>query len=122
MGSIAQPTSAETRIASFLAEDGAFPHDDIFTNFLSRARDGNTRVAFHDPDAVGSPTFTQFVADIIHLRHRLREEVRDHLDAHGVLKNALPVCVFSAANYEFSVAALAILALGGLVVPLRESQ
>ncbi|KAJ5328761.1 hypothetical protein N7452_009151 [Penicillium brevicompactum] len=118
MGLTVQPMPEEARIASFLAEDGGFPNDDIFISFLSRARNASTRIAFHDPDAVGSPTFDQFVADIIHLRHRLRKELLVHLDSHGILKDAVPVCVFSAANYEFSVAALAILALGGLVVPL----
>lgn len=122
MGLTVQPTPDEARIASFLAEDGGFPNDDIFISFLSRARNAGTRIASHDPDSVGSPTFDQFVADVIHLRHRLRKELSGYLDSHGILKSAVPVCVFSAANYEFSVAALVILALGGLVVPLRESQ
>lgn len=73
MGLTVQPTPEEARIASFLAEDGGFPNDDIFISFLSRARNAGTRIASHDPDSVGSPTFNQFVADIVHLRHRLKK-------------------------------------------------
>lgn len=120
MGSTGEQDEAATQFASILAKDGAFPSDHIFSTFLPRSRDAGSRVAFHEPESGLSVTFDQFVTDIIHQRHHLRKVLFPHLNEKGILEEALPVCVLSTANYEFSVASLAILALGGLIVPLRQ--
>ncbi|KAJ5988102.1 hypothetical protein N7481_003312 [Penicillium waksmanii] len=120
MGSIGELSNRHTarELASTLATDGGFPNDLIFSTFLLRCRNAGTRVAFHEPDNGVRATFDQFMTDIIHQRHHLRKHLVPHLDENGILEEAFPICVLSTANYEFSIAAMAIMALGGLVVPL----
>jgi hypothetical protein len=120
MGPIGEVSNTETQLTSILAEDGGFPNDRIFSTFLSRCNNAGSRIAFHEPDNGVSASFDQFMTDIIHQRHYLRKHFLPHLDENGILKEAFPICVHSTANYEFSIAAMGILALGGLVVPLRE--
>ncbi|CAI7614261.1 unnamed protein product [Penicillium pancosmium] len=119
MGSIGELSNRHTAsIASILSTDGGFPNDHIFSTFMLRCRNAGSRVAFHEPDNRVSATFDQFMTDIIHQGHHLRKHLLPYLDEHGILEDSFPICVLSTANYEFSIAAMAILALGGLVVPL----
>lgn len=122
MGSIREQGEADTQIANILAKDGVFPNDHVFSTFLPRCRDAGGRIAFHEPESGLSVTFDQFVTDIIYQRHYLRNILAPYLNENGILKEALPIYVLSTANYEFSVASLAILALGGLIVPLRKCR
>lgn len=120
MGSIGERYDANAQLTTIWAQDGGFPNDYVFSTFVSRCRDAGSRVAFHEPDNGLCASFDQFVTDIVHQRHHLRRILLPHIDETGILKEGFTICILSTANYEFSVAALAILALGGLIVPLRK--
>ncbi|KAL4942603.1 hypothetical protein BDV06DRAFT_211724 [Aspergillus oleicola] len=109
---------ADTQLAFILAEDGGFPHDPIFSSLLPLARDVK-RVIVHDPDYGIEATYDQLITDIIHARHQLIKKVLSQLDDRGrILKDDYHIGVLAPSNYEFAVAAFAILALGGSVVAL----
>ncbi|KAJ6126692.1 hypothetical protein N7523_002304 [Penicillium sp. IBT 18751x] len=110
---------AQNQLATILAEDGGFPHDQIFTSLLALAREIK-QVIVHDGAAGVSATYDQFITDVIHTRHALREKLALCSDSLTLEEGSL-VCILAPANYEFAVAAFSILALGGMVVPLPTS-
>ncbi|KAL4953663.1 hypothetical protein BDW69DRAFT_194642 [Aspergillus filifer] len=109
---------ADNQLTSILAEDGGFPHDPIFSSLLPLARDVK-RIIVHDPDLGIEANYDQLFTDIIHARHQLKKQLCSQLDEHGkIFKGEYHVGVLAPSNYEFAVAAFAILALGGSVVAL----
>ncbi|KAL3469954.1 hypothetical protein BJX99DRAFT_264663 [Aspergillus californicus] len=105
--------------ALFHAADSLFPQDPIFTSLLSLAREFGKKVIVHDPAAGTEATYNQLITDIIHAQHLLRQPLLPYLDGQGrILKSTYHIGVLAPANYEFVVAAFAILALGGTVVAL----
>ena len=110
---------ADHQLASILAEDGGFPNDPIFTSVLPLARDVK-RVIVHDPDLGLEATYGQLVTDILHARNQLKKQLSSQLHENGkILNDDYHIGVLAPSNYEFAVAAFAILAMGGSVVALR---
>ena len=107
-------------VTSFLEVDGGFPDDNIFNTLLQNAREVD-QVIFHDSTTGINASYSQFITDVIHMRHQLRERFSQHLDpqSSSVFTDPLLICTLAHANYEYAVAAFAILALGGVPVPLR---
>ncbi|KAL4971102.1 class I adenylate-forming enzyme family protein [Aspergillus stella-maris] len=109
---------ANEQLVSILDEDGGFPHDSIFTSLLPLAREVK-RVIVHDPDLGLEATYDQLITDILHVRNQLKKQLSSQLDERGhILKDDYHIGVLAPSNYEFAVAAFAILALGGSVVAL----
>ncbi|KAL4795098.1 hypothetical protein BDV19DRAFT_389501 [Aspergillus venezuelensis] len=109
---------ANEQLSLILTEDGGFPHDPIFTSLLPLARDVE-RVIVHDPDLGLEVNYDQLITDILHARHQLKKQLSSQLDERGqILKDDYHIGVLAPSNYEFAVAAFAILAMGGSVVAL----
>lgn len=113
-------TMTEKAVASFLEEDGGFPDDKIFDALLPIARELD-HVVFHDPAKDINANYDQLITDVIHMRHKLREQLSRFLDPqnNSIFAESVQICTLDPANYEYAVATFAILALGGAVVPLR---
>jgi len=110
------------QIASILTEDGGFPNDEIFNCLLPLAR-STKRTVIRDPSVPLEAGYDQLLTDVIHVRHMLRQRLSPHFNCGARLlpANSL-VPIMSPANYEFAVAALAILSIGGTIVPLRKCR
>jgi malonyl-CoA/methylmalonyl-CoA synthetase len=110
----------EKAVASFLEEDGGFPDDKIFNTLLPIARELD-HIVFNDPAKDINANYDQLITDVIHMRHKLREQLSRFLDPQNksIFTESVLICTLAPANYEYAVATFAILALGGTVVPLR---
>ncbi|KAJ5675649.1 hypothetical protein N7462_008546 [Penicillium macrosclerotiorum] len=111
---------ADKKLALILEEDGGFPNDAIFaTNLIPVAREIK-RAVFHDPAKDLNVTYDQFLTDVVYMRRQLKAHLSSFIDPQNGSMFAEPVliCTLAPANYEFAVAAFAILALGATIVPL----
>ena len=108
-------------VAALLSADGGFPNDAIFNSLLPLARSTH-RTIVCDPSLGVDVGYGQFMTDVIHMRHMLRQRLSSHFscDSTKVLRENALIPILAPANYEFAVAALAILAIGGVIVPLRK--
>ncbi|KAJ5273097.1 hypothetical protein N7478_008222 [Penicillium angulare] len=106
-------------LATFMEEDGGFPNDNIFNTLLPIAREIDQAI-FHDPTKGVNATYDQFITDVIHTRHQLRQHLSTYLDPENptIFGDSVLICTLSHANYEYAVAAFAILALGATLVPI----
>lgn len=104
-----------------MQQSSTLPNEPFFTRILARARSISDPV-LRDNALNIHVGFTQLFTDVIHTCDELRKRINQSLfDGDGMLLEANAyVGLWTAANYEFYVAALAILAIGGAIVPLRE--
>ncbi|OQD90650.1 hypothetical protein PENANT_c001G03018 [Penicillium antarcticum] len=106
------------KITAMLAADGGFPNDNIFNPLLSLAREVKHTI-YYDPEAGLNTTYENFITDMIYVRHDLKMQLSAHLNADGaLLEERSLVCFLAPASYDLAVAAFAVLALGGTIVPL----
>lgn len=100
--------------------EGTFPNDAVFSRLLKlcRVRDG---IIIDDPTIGVQATYRQLVADVQHMRLRLIERLKEEDESvQLIVDRNYHVGYVGHANYEYAVAAFAILALGGVAIPLRE--
>ncbi|OBT82483.1 hypothetical protein VE02_08156 [Pseudogymnoascus sp. 03VT05] len=95
-----------------------FPNDPIFTRLrqLSLEIPG---VLFHDEHGIDA-SYNDLVSDVMHLRQVLREQLPNtSFNEQGFLQNnAVSIAFLAFSGYYFIVSFLAIVALGGVYVPL----
>ena len=98
----------------------SFPNDPIFTQLASLSRTV-LDVTIHDDYGIYEG-YEGLLGDIIHLRQVLREQLPHHwFDGRGILwSDATPIASIAASGYYFLVGLLAVAAIGGKFVPLRE--
>lgn len=102
------------------ATEGSFPNDDIFARLieLSKERDG---IVVDDPTIGVQATYPQLLTDVEQTRLKLADNLkRDNESFDSIIGQNYHIGYVGHASYEYAVAAFAILALGGVVVPLRE--
>ena len=95
----------------------AFP---LFTRLLTTANRKPTSIAVRDVNLKSESTYPQLLTDILSLRRSIGGVL--NADTHRQLQNGEEVFIVVVApgGYEFTVAVLAILALGAAVVPLSK--
>ncbi|KAK2736422.1 hypothetical protein FQN57_000755 [Myotisia sp. PD_48] len=99
-----------------------FPNDPIFTNLLHHAKSKPDHV-ISDPGIGVQATYSQLLADVVSLCRLLKQALSEFLTVEGnYLEEDVYICIVGTANYEFAAAGFAILALGGIIVPLRFLQ
>jgi acyl-CoA synthetase (AMP-forming)/AMP-acid ligase II len=100
----------------------SFPNDSFFNEIVSRAKLSSSDDWYiHDPANNIKVTYTQLLQDVLKFKATLRNllsvgTVRA-LDSSNE-KTALNFFIFAPSGYYFLVAFLAVLALGGVAVPL----
>ena len=95
-----------------------FPNDPIFTQ-LRRLAKQSPGVLFHDEYGVDA-RYTDLIRDIIHMREILREQLPSaSFDEQGCLQeDARSIAYLAYSGYSFIISFFAIVALGGICVPL----
>jgi malonyl-CoA/methylmalonyl-CoA synthetase len=98
-----------------------FPNDSIF-NQLRRLAKQSPGVLFHDEYGVDA-RYNDLIRDVIHLREILREHLPSaSFDELGCLReDAKSVAFLAYSGYGFIISFFAIVALGGICVPLCKS-
>ncbi|OJJ85466.1 uncharacterized protein ASPGLDRAFT_168610 [Aspergillus glaucus CBS 516.65] len=97
------------------------PNEAFFVNILNRAKSTPWPI-INDTTLGINVGYTQLLTDVLSTRDALRESIPDSLfDEQGLLLESRSyIGLHTTPNYEFYVAALAILALGGAIIaPLR---
>ncbi|OQE34334.1 hypothetical protein PENCOP_c021G07076 [Penicillium coprophilum] len=95
-----------------------FPNDPIF-NQLRRVAKQSPGVLFHDEYGVDA-TYSDLIRDVIHLREILRKQLSSaSFDEQGCLReDARSIAYLGYSGYSFIISFFAIVALGGICVPL----
>lgn len=95
------------------------PNEPIFRRLVENNKTIHN-VIVYDPSCGVNAKYPQLLHDILALRQRLHECLPGSMfDEKGRMKEGNPyVLILSRGNYEFIVAAFAILAIGGALVPL----
>lgn len=99
----------------------SFPNDSFFKEILSRAKSSSGAWFIHDPANCIKVTYTQLLHDVLAFKATLRSSLS--IDTLRVLESSnekvgLNFFIFAPSGYYFLVAFLAVLALGGVAVPL----
>lgn len=99
-----------------------FPNDAIF-NRLRQLSIERPNLQFHDDYGVDA-NYNDLIRDIIHIRRILQEQLpSSSFDEDGLLrKDASSIAFLAFSGYYFIVSFLAIVALGGVCVPLCKSK
>lgn len=97
------------------------PNEPIFRRLVEN-NETLHNVIVHDPSCGVDAKYPQLLQDILALRKRLYKCLPASMfDEKGRIKEDNPyILVLSRGNYEFIVAAFAVLAMGGALVPLGE--
>lgn len=96
------------------------PNEDFFRNVLNRAK-CTPQPILNDTTLGINVGYSQLFTDVLRTREALWERIPSSLlDSQGILLESRPfIGLHTSPNYEFYVATLAILAIGGAIVPLR---
>lgn len=95
--------------------------NEAFVNILTRAKSTPWPI-INDTTLGINVGYAQLFTDVLSTRDALRESIPDSLfDEQGLLPESSPyIGLHTSPNYEFYVATLAILTIGGAIVPLRQ--
>ncbi|KAL7928917.1 acyl-CoA synthetase-like protein [Trichoderma chlorosporum] len=112
------PTSQGQVIENGVVGQEKFPNDAIFTRLLRLSME-KPDLVFHDDYGIDA-SYNDLIRDIIHMRRVLREQLpASSLNENGSLKKDTASVAFLAySGYYFIVGFFAIVALGGVCVPL----
>src|SRR4051812_7766031 len=106
--------------------DLGFPNEPLWTGLLERAKTISDAI-LNDTTLGAEVTLTQLLHDVTHVRRALWEKLPRTIfestpdGGRGLIKSSAPYIALSTRpNYEFYVAALAILSVGGAIVRVRE--
>lgn len=99
-----------------------FPNDPIFTQ-LCRLAKQSPDVLFHDEYGVDA-RYSDLIRDVIHMREVLREQLPSaSFDERGCLReDSRSIAYLAYSGYSFIISFFAIVALGGICVPLCKSS
>jgi malonyl-CoA/methylmalonyl-CoA synthetase len=102
---------------------GKLPNEPFFEHLI-KARNEVQHVVIHDPNSGVDANYTQLFTDVLNMRQAIYEALpRSMFDDKLIIVEEAPfIFVLTPGNYEFIVASLAILGLGGALVPLCEFQ
>lgn len=100
----------------------AFPNDPLFAQLLERSQ-----AIKHDiikDQALGvTANYNRLLGDVVALQDTLREQLPLHLlDSCGRINGGVSIAILAPTGYEFLVALYTLLAIGAIVVPLREAS
>ncbi|PWY88213.1 hypothetical protein BO70DRAFT_393936 [Aspergillus heteromorphus CBS 117.55] len=101
-------------------ETVSFPSDPFFARLITASRQFKDQIVINDSAQGLQLTYAQFLQDVQALRVKIRAAVpADLLDANGTFKQGAGyVGVLAEIQYPFFVASLAVLSLGGVIVPM----
>lgn len=97
-----------------------FPNDSCFSQLLTIAEQKISSVIVNDPTSGVKADYNRLLHDISAIRRTLCKVLPSHLLQNGSILQGDPiyVCTLLGPNYNFIIALLSILAIGGAVVPL----
>ncbi|KAF7175183.1 hypothetical protein CNMCM7691_006587 [Aspergillus felis] len=101
---------------------GKVPNEPFFEHLI-KAWNEVQHVVIHDPDNGVDANYTQLFTDVLNMRQAIYKGLpRSMFDDKLIIMEETPfIFVLAPGNYEFVVASLAILGLGGALVPLSTS-
>lgn len=95
----------------------SLPNDALFGRLLSIAIKNDDKVVVDDHSTGTKFGYAQILHGIVKLRQKLRNALRDEI-SHG--PGQFYVALLAPNGYEFIIGVFAVLACGGVVVPMRE--
>jgi malonyl-CoA/methylmalonyl-CoA synthetase len=95
-----------------------FPDFATFHRLLYLSYASPDKIIIDDVGAGIQATAAQYLSDILHLRNVLFAKLRPELQQKLLTGGDVYICLMAQGGYEFSVALLAILALGAAAVPM----
>lgn len=103
-------------------EEVKFPSDPFFTRLINAAHQNRDGIIINDSTHGLQLTYSQFLHDVQVLRLKVQSALSStQLNANGSFKEgAGSVAVLAEIQYPFFVASLAILSMGGVIVPMGE--
>lgn len=101
-------------------QEVAFPSDPFFTRLINAAHQNKDGIIINDSARGLQLTYSQFLHDVQVLRLKIQNAISSGLlDATGSFKDGAGyVAVLAEIQYPFFVASLAILSMGGVIVPM----
>ncbi|PKX99998.1 hypothetical protein P168DRAFT_330810 [Aspergillus campestris IBT 28561] len=101
-------------------QEVAFPSDPFFTRLINTAHQNKDGIIINDSARGLKLTYSQFLHDVQMLRLKIQNAIPSSLlDATGSFKDGAGyVAVLAEIQYPFFVASLAILSMGGVIVPM----
>ena len=100
-----------------------YPGDRFFSLLLSLAKDRPDFIAINDTTCGIQADYNTLLHDVSIVRRVLCEHLPSHVLDNGMLKHGtVQFCTLLLPNYGFIVTLLAILATGGVTVPLCKSR
>lgn len=102
-----------------LAQTAGLPNDPLFQKLLRNAQENQNLLIRDTPSGIDA-TAADFLRDVTICRDYIRHQLPSHLfNAHAVAeKSDISICILAPLSYEFLVAFYAVIALGGVAVPL----
>lgn len=101
------------------SRDYTLPKDPIFSRLVEQLKECDQRVILDDRNRGLEVSYHQ----LLHGTVRLREKLREVLDCNDLARpGTFFIAVLAPNSYEFIISLLAVLAIGGVVVPIRESS
>ncbi|PLB49961.1 acetyl-CoA synthetase-like protein [Aspergillus steynii IBT 23096] len=96
------------------------PDSPLFVKLLNEAQKDFDHVAIHDPASDVAVTYPRLVEDILVYRHIIRDNLpQELLNEQGIMRhNETYFALVASQSYEFIAAFFAILALGGVAMPI----
>lgn len=103
-------------------QEVTFPSDPFFTRLINAVNQNKDVIIINDSAQGLQLTYSQFLHDVQVLRLKIQKAIPSgQLDATGSFKDGVGyVAVLAEIQYPFFVASLAILSLGGVIVPMGE--
>ncbi|KAK5136251.1 hypothetical protein LTR08_003858 [Meristemomyces frigidus] len=95
-----------------------FPNHPLFARLVRFAHDSPTRLCVRDDNTNQQATHLQLLTDVLALRERLWTQLSTPARRALDRREAVYIAVLAPGGYEFTVAVLAVLALGAAVVPM----
>ena len=94
------------------------PNSPFFSRLLRFAHEEVPRLAVRDVNTKAEKTYLELLTDVLAVRSALRRSLRDETIEELSKGDEIYIGVIAPGGYEFSVAMLAVLALGAAVVPM----
>lgn len=97
--------------------DSILPSFPVFNRLLFLALKSN-HLAINDVTYGDRATYEELLSDVLHLRNAIRNSLNPSLQAKLLRGDRVCINILAPGGYEFSVAFLAVAALGAIIVPI----
>lgn len=102
--------------------DNILPNAPLFSTLLRFAKRSPPRIAIRDINTSTERTHAELLVDVLELRRQIQKRLSPEILTRLQKGKEVYIAILAPGGYEYSVAFLAILALGAAAVPLSKFQ